>query len=258
MAASGRAPRHRPRRHRRAVPALRPGRGRRDVARSTRRLALAVADDERVLDLLARVEGPQQQPNLLLGAIRAARRRPPTTRRPRWTGRSTHPDPVLDVLTTRFTQTNEAARCALLLPALAQVARGGPVAVVEVGASAGLCLLYDRYRYRYVDAEGRRARRGRRDARAVVRGVRRACLSRPRCPRSVGARGSTATRSTPPTPTTPGGWSAWSGPSTTSAPPGSRPRSPPPRPTRHGWCAATSPRISPRCSTRSPPGSPRS
>ena len=49
-------------------------------------LALAVSDDERVLELLARVEGPQQQPNLLLGAIRlhgVGHRRPA---RPRWTG----------------------------------------------------------------------------------------------------------------------------------------------------------------------------
>jgi hypothetical protein len=51
------------------------------------------------------------------------------------------------VLTTRRTQTNEAARCAVLLPALATLPE--PLAIVEVGASAGLCLLYDRWAYDY-------------------------------------------------------------------------------------------------------------
>ncbi len=48
---------------------------------------------------------------------------------------------------TRRTQTNEVARCATLLPALAQLPE--PVALIEVGASAGLCLLYDVWRYHY-------------------------------------------------------------------------------------------------------------
>jgi hypothetical protein len=48
----------------------------------------------------------------------------------------------------RRTQTNEAARCAVLLPALALLPQ--PLALIEVGASAGLCLLYDEWRYHYV------------------------------------------------------------------------------------------------------------
>jgi len=47
----------------------------------------------------------------------------------------------------RRIQTNEVARCATLLPALAQLPE--PVALVDVGASAGLCLLYDTWRYHY-------------------------------------------------------------------------------------------------------------
>src|SRR3712207_7397840 len=39
------------------------------------------------------------------------------------------------------------SRCAALLPALATI--DGPLALVEVGASAGLCLYPDRYGYEY-------------------------------------------------------------------------------------------------------------
>ena len=48
---------------------------------------------------------------------------------------------------SRSTQTNEAARCAMLLPFLAALPQ--PLALIEVGAPAGLCLLPDRYSYRY-------------------------------------------------------------------------------------------------------------
>lgn len=51
----------------------------------------------------------------------------------------------------RSTQTNEPARSAVLLPILARLPQ--PIALIEVGASAGLCLLPDFYGYDY----GRRA-----------------------------------------------------------------------------------------------------
>lgn len=119
------------------------------------RLALAVAEDAGVLALLGRAEVARRQPNLLLGALRwhgVDVTDPPAALA--WVRE--HPDDVLAVLRTRRTQTNEAARCALLLPALAALAErsSGPLALVEVGASAGLCLLPDAWRYRYSTRAG--------------------------------------------------------------------------------------------------------
>jgi hypothetical protein len=48
---------------------------------------------------------------------------------------------------TRRTQTNEVGRCAPLLAALDRIP--GPVALIELGASAGLCLGLDRYAYSF-------------------------------------------------------------------------------------------------------------
>ena len=48
---------------------------------------------------------------------------------------------------SRATQTNEPARCTALLPVLALI--DGPLALIEVGTSAGLCLYPDRYSYEY-------------------------------------------------------------------------------------------------------------
>ncbi|MGP8058625.1 MAG: DUF2332 domain-containing protein [Acidimicrobiales bacterium] len=67
-------------------------------------------------------------------------------------------DELTKLLATRATQTNEIGRCTALLPAFATVAAehpGRPLALVDLGASAGLNLIFDRYAYDY--GGGRRA-----------------------------------------------------------------------------------------------------
>ncbi len=60
-----------------------------------------------------------------------------------------HQDDLLDVLNARTVQTNEVGRSALLGPALTWAAGEEPVQLVDVGCSAGLNLLCDRFRLDY-------------------------------------------------------------------------------------------------------------
>lgn len=63
-----------------------------------------------------------------------------------------HREEIRGLLTTRLVQTNEVLRSALLLPAIvlaAEKAGGAPLALVGLGASAGLNLFFDRYGYDY-------------------------------------------------------------------------------------------------------------
>jgi hypothetical protein len=65
-----------------------------------------------------------------------------------------HREELTDLLRHRRVQTNEVGRCALLLLGLQQVSREAPgkdLALVEIGASAGLNLLVDRFAYRFGD-----------------------------------------------------------------------------------------------------------
>ena len=62
-------------------------------------------------------------------------------------------DALVRRIATRTTQTNEIGRCAVLWPILQGLAEttGRPIALLDVGCSAGLTLGVDRWRYRYVD-----------------------------------------------------------------------------------------------------------
>lgn len=108
--------------------------------------ALGVADDPALITLVEELPLQKRQPNLVFACARllgAPERDYPALRRwlmPNWSA-------VVSEALARSTQTNEARRCASLLPALSLIP--GPLALLEVGASAGLCLFPDRYSYSY-------------------------------------------------------------------------------------------------------------
>jgi hypothetical protein len=112
------------------------------------RLSLAVSRDDELLVLLGTLPPIKRQPNLLFGVVRflggpvgdPAAFHDYVTRN--WSA-------VEAEMRVRATQTNEAGRCALMLPVLAALPQ--PLALLEVGTSAGLCLFPDRYAYRYGD-----------------------------------------------------------------------------------------------------------
>lgn len=118
--------------------------------------ALAVADDPEVLAWIATLPPVKQQPNLVFAAAR-------------WHGVPA-PGPyaglrdallgddgsIRETILARATQTNEVGRLATLVPWLSELARKSdqPLALVEAGASAGLCLYPDRFSYRWTTSDG--------------------------------------------------------------------------------------------------------
>lgn len=137
------------------------------------RLAEACADDPLALELADHARPGQNPPSLLLGAVQYVLAGEPDDALARFypavSGRPA-PDPDADdpsadlsafvrrhrdsighLVAERLVQTHEVGRCAYLYPALiaAQEHAGGPLAAVEVGASAGLTLVPDRYAYDY-------------------------------------------------------------------------------------------------------------
>ena len=109
-------------------------------------LAEFVAENMTILQFLGRLAPAKRQPNLLFAAARYILGEPanPDTLTKLIDERG---DDLAAIMSERRTQTNEAARCAILLPALALIP--GPLALIEVGAAAGLTLLVDFYNYDY-------------------------------------------------------------------------------------------------------------
>ena len=114
------------------------------------RWANGVAASPEILGLLASLPTIKQQPNLLFAAARFLGSQDiefdaaAAFMVERW------PE-VRAVMLSHSTQTNEAGRCATLLPVFSMIEQQEqrPLALIEVGPSAGLCLLPDLYSYSY-------------------------------------------------------------------------------------------------------------
>ena len=109
-------------------------------------LAESVAGDAALVRFIASLPPDKRQPNLLFAAARYLLGAPPAIGSLRDLASQSRAE-LTELILARRTQTNEPARCAVLLPALAQLPQ--PLALIEAGASAGLNLLIDRYSYDY-------------------------------------------------------------------------------------------------------------
>jgi hypothetical protein len=111
--------------------------------------AAGVAGDAAVVALISELPRGKRQPQLVFAVSRLLGA--PEASYEGWRAWVVeHWAAVASEAEQRMTQTNEPQRCAVLLPALALIP--GPIALLEVGASAGLCLYPDRYSYRYRSA----------------------------------------------------------------------------------------------------------
>lgn len=152
------------------------------------RLALAIRDDDKLRGLAARVKPGQPQANLILGAAHylllegadhpLADHYPSVRPHAKAVGDPVplfrdfclaHEAPLLRLIETRVTNTNEVARSTSLYPAFDVVARetGEPLHLIEIGPSAGFNLNWDRYKYVYRGDEEAVAR-GAADARLTL------------------------------------------------------------------------------------------
>jgi hypothetical protein len=106
---------------------------------------LGVAEDPRMLALLDALPRPARQPSLLFAV--AALLGAPDAPYAEWADAVlARADEITAELPRRRVQTNEPGRCVPLVVALARIP--GPLALLELGASAGLCLVPERYGYR--------------------------------------------------------------------------------------------------------------
>ncbi len=133
-------------------------------------LAEHVAGDKDILALSAMTRAGQPRPNILFAAVQHILQKDPASNlatlyyaTPLEAARSelwpafrdfcgTHEQAIAALLSERIVQTNEARRSSCLAPALLWLHRFAghkPLAIYEIGASAGLNLLWDRYHHVY-------------------------------------------------------------------------------------------------------------
>ncbi len=138
-------------------------------------LARQTATDTELLDIATHAAEGQPPPNLLFGAVHALLLAGEDHRLrafyPTCTERALDPseeapfpafrefclaneERIRELVSSRRVQTNEVGRSAVLFPAFKSIETGEkPIAIVEIGTSAGLNLYWDRFRYEYEGEE---------------------------------------------------------------------------------------------------------
>ena len=108
-----------------------------------------VVEDTEVLAWIASLPEPKQQPNLVFAAARWHGVEAPGPYDGLRAALLSDDGRIRETIRCRSTQTNEAGRLATLAPAFALLGERRPLALLEVGASAGLCLYPDRHRFEW-------------------------------------------------------------------------------------------------------------
>ena len=134
-------------------------------------LSLKVSEDDEMLELCFEAKSGQPVPNLLFGAIhylllkgkehQLKRYYTTLTNPPRKVEDETffyfkdfcnvHREEIIPILKGKLVQTNEVRRCAYLYPIFSLIYNKvkKPLSLIEIGTSAGLQLLWDKYSYSY-------------------------------------------------------------------------------------------------------------
>lgn len=133
-------------------------------------LAHGVSTDDDLLEIATYTQPHQPAPNMLFAAVQylllSGHQHPLAAHYPIMSGEPRpsvpafphfrdfclqHRNRIVELIATRRTQTNVVRRCTCLLPAFAVVRQetSSPLALIDLGASAGLNLNFDRYAYRY-------------------------------------------------------------------------------------------------------------
>ncbi|OCA91010.1 hypothetical protein A8F94_03865 [Bacillus sp. FJAT-27225] len=137
-------------------------------------LSMKISEDPHILELSSYASPGQPVPNLLFGAVHylllkgtdhpLARFYASINTNPRSPEAaflsfkefcSVHQEQIIELLQTKLVQTNEVRRCGYLFPAFSHIYEitHKPLALIEIGTSAGFQLLWDHYSYSYGTGE---------------------------------------------------------------------------------------------------------